>query len=218
MARGGGGNTMADLEHILFNLCRCIIYFEAAFEVLLPAHRCQHEYTKGNRVDNPRLSKLNLQQCYRKIDGCLNNADIADLMNNGGDRYYGWNFVNLYYNGKTTAEFRRSPGVKTAEECYSWVDFAMVFVHAAIIHGSETELGGMEADVKGLKKFMGAALVSGIHQSDLFKPIFQGKSGLLAPKPLAPLNSEQLDKLKKKINQDEKKNIMVKKFLSQSHG
>jgi hypothetical protein len=40
-------------------------------------------------------------------------------MNNEGDRYYAWNFTNLYYGGKKTIEFRRGPSAEDDKGCIS---------------------------------------------------------------------------------------------------
>ena len=49
-------------------------------------------------------------------------------MNNEGDRYYAWNFTNLYYGGKKTIEFRRGPGAEDDKGCISWIELAVSFV------------------------------------------------------------------------------------------
>jgi hypothetical protein len=58
-----------------------------------------------------------LRQCFQLVDQCSNNTEIADLMNDNGDRHYGWNFTNLYDGGIMTIEFRRGPGVTEVGMC-----------------------------------------------------------------------------------------------------
>ena len=100
------------LEHVK-SIARSILHFEPAFEVLVPAHRRGNEYTKSNRMDNPSFEHKTLAQCFDQIDRCAHVTDVADPMNANGDRYHGWNFLNLYYGGKGTIEFRRGPGSDT---------------------------------------------------------------------------------------------------------
>lgn len=97
-----------ELEN-LKRLCRAIIWFELAFEVLVPRGRRQNEYAKSNRYDNPRLQGKMTTECMALINACDSNPAIATLMNNDGDRYMGWNFLNLYYGGKHSVEIPQGP-------------------------------------------------------------------------------------------------------------
>lgn len=83
-------------------VARSILHFEAAMEVLVPAHRRGNEYARSNKVDNPNLAGKSENQCFQLIDKCTDRVYIADLMNANGDRYYAWKFRNLYYGGKST--------------------------------------------------------------------------------------------------------------------
>lgn len=47
---------------------------------------------------------------------CATITEIADFMNDEGDRYFGWNFVILY-EPSGTVEFRRGPDVTTVRGC-----------------------------------------------------------------------------------------------------
>jgi hypothetical protein len=115
------------------------------------------------------------------IDKCLNNIEIADLMNDGGDKHYGWNFTNLFYGRKTTDEFRHRPGTSGAELCLGWAEFTASFAQSAKRLGSAHQLEVYSRDVLGLMNFINASVVAGVNIPWLMAPIFRGKSGSLEP-------------------------------------
>lgn len=193
--------TMTELR----NICIAIIYFEGAFEVLVPEHRRGNQWIKSNRADNPALAKLTDAQIFQRINACKNAVEIADLMH--PDRYYAWNFKNLYYGGKATIEWRRPAGMTTADGCLMWAELAIDFVQSARRPG--VNFGQYGRDVAGLYRFLHDGLVPGLSDERYLKPIFEGKSGSLAPLPVREMD---LALLKKKAKQDQKKNIMMKKL------
>lgn len=99
------------------NVSRSILYFEEAFEVLLPPERRGNQECRSNRVENPKLKSLpDLESCCEMIQECatvkalvhLMNAKEEDLDNvceesNGEravtERRYGFNFENLLDGG-----------------------------------------------------------------------------------------------------------------------
>lgn len=107
-----GGDSNWTLEQVK-NISRSILYFEEAFEVLLPPERRGNPECRSNRVENPKLKHLpDLDACFQKIQECatikalvhLMNAKEEDLSNiceesNGEiavtERRYGFNFENL---------------------------------------------------------------------------------------------------------------------------
>jgi hypothetical protein len=165
-AKCGTHVHMSPLEGIwplihLKKICRCILWFEAAFEILVPESRRGNRYCKSNRLDNPKFLGKSLKQCLAMIDECQSNLDIVDLMNNEGDRYYAWNFTNLYYGGRKTIEFRRGPGAEDDKGCISWVELAVSFVQAAIKSGTAVGLEMYEKNIEGLLRFIRGATAHG---------------------------------------------------------
>lgn len=95
------------------NVSRGVLYFEEAFEVLLPPERRGNRECRSNRYDNPKLKHLpDLGTCFQKIHECTTIKALVHLMNakdeyfsiaceesNGEkavtDRCYGFNFENL---------------------------------------------------------------------------------------------------------------------------
>jgi hypothetical protein len=204
-----------DLDE-LKQICRAIIYFEKAFEVLVPPGRRSNEYAKSNRYDNPILANMTDNGSINEIDSCTTDVAIADLMNNGGDRYYGWNFTNLYHGRKMTIEFRRTTGVQDFGTCQSWVEVAVSFVQAARASDDFAVLEGFAPDVKGLHDFI--TLLSGqtTEQIEAIDSIFDGKSGSIVPTPVGHLSSAKRERFEKKKEKDDKKNFMVEKWRSAS--
>ena len=95
------------------NVSRSVLYFEEAFEVLLPPERRGNRECRSNQFDNPKLKHLpDLEACWQKIQECTTIKALVHLMNAKGEdspalfeerdgekalteRCYGFNFENL---------------------------------------------------------------------------------------------------------------------------
>ena len=196
----------------LKSICRGIIHFEDVFEVLVPEHRRGNAYPKSFRADHPMFKGRSGHECVVMIKQTTHAVHVAELMNPDGDRNYTWNFRNLIHGGKMTIEFRRGPGVTTANDCLAWVELAVSFVRSARSHGTTQQLQKYERSVKGLKDFISAASVPGMSLPTLMTPIFAGKEGLLEPRAMSALTAAAREKLRKKNRESDLKNIMVKKI------
>jgi hypothetical protein len=200
-------------------ICRSIVYFEFAIEALLPStRRCNH-WTKSNVYDNDHFPDKKLRTCFSLIDGCQTIPEIVELMNEGDDKYFGWNFLNLLENGMTTIEFRRAPGVTNAEKCLAWVEFVVTFVQAAVQKGNGLSNNtGLAATVQELKGFLGTVIVSG-GQPARFEAIFAGKSGAVFPRKVEMLgySAADIEKLERMKTADKKKNLMREKMKRRDH-
>jgi hypothetical protein len=93
-------------------------------------------------------------QCIALISACPKKIEVTDIMNGDGSRYYGWNFLNLYHGGKSMIEFRWAPGVTSATECHSWVEFIVAFAHAMVSNVAPSELMKYPTTVGGLHDFI----------------------------------------------------------------
>jgi hypothetical protein len=200
------------LEHVK-SMARSILHFEPAFEVLVSAHRRGNEYTKSNSIDNPSFEHKTVAQCFDQIDQCTHVTDVADLMNANGDRYYGWNFLNLYYGGKGTIEFRRGPGIRHGDDTLAWAELTVSLAQGAKIHGTASNLARFSMDVAGLQSFVLQEVVQGMNMPELLLPLFAGKSGPLQPMKVGNLSPVKKEKLEKKKEQDDKKNLIMKKIM-----
>ncbi|MCJ1387899.1 hypothetical protein MMC18_000742 [Xylographa bjoerkii] len=180
--------TPWDIES-LKSICRSIIHFEGAFEVLVPPGRRGNRFSQNNRLGSPSLIERSDQECYRKIGDCPDIATLISVMqprtsaSSGYQlrKYRAWNFLNLFPAYPGTIEFRQGPGVIDSSGCLAWVELVVSFVQAATQRGSVKSLQGYARTVEGLKTFIDAASVPGLNQPKLLTSIFENKSGYLEP-------------------------------------
>lgn len=128
-----------------------ILHFEKAWNVIIPVERRYNFWAKSNRYDNPKLSMKTDAQCIEAVNACESSFTIANLMNNDEDRYYGWNFSNLYEGRRMTVEYRRGPGIQDFRICEAWVALAVSFVQAARRAETIKDVVRFSADVEGLR-------------------------------------------------------------------
>jgi len=81
------------LEQVQRIACAAL-YFEAAFEFLLPKSRRGNEWAKSNRVDNALFKGKDVKTCIKEVLTRTTINDVANLMCNG-DRHHGWNFTSF---------------------------------------------------------------------------------------------------------------------------
>lgn len=193
------------------SLCRSIFYFEGAIEALVPPQRRSNEYTANNRRDNSLLKGKSITTCLSLVNRCNHPAEIADLMNDGGARYFSWNFTNLYYGGLATVEFRQAPGAIDETMCIPWVEFVVTFVQGSKMTSSYRDLLQYSRDVDGLRRFLTRHEVSGFKRS-LLDHIFRGKSGFVVPQAVRTLSEEERTALRAKMEDGRKTNLMMMKF------
>ena len=98
-------------------------------------------------------------------------------MNNDGDRYFGWNFTNLYLGRKMTLEFRRGPEVADFPACEAWVALAVAFVQAARRAQTVVDVLDFCPNVTGLKAFVEGGLEENSEEFEGIINLFDGKSG-----------------------------------------
>lgn len=204
-------NVIWDIESLKC-VCRAVIYFEGAFELLVPEHRRGNAYMKSFFADHPEFRGRSAVECFTLIDRSAHRVDIAELMNPEGDRNYAWNFRNLIYGGKMTIEFRRGPGVTETTDCLAWVELVVSFARSARALGKPNQLHQYTQDVQGLQQFIDATLVPSISQPTLVTPIFANKQGSLVPRSMHTLTAELSDRLERKKVESDRNNKMIKKI------
>ncbi|KAA8652759.1 hypothetical protein EYZ11_013371 [Aspergillus tanneri] len=216
-----GGYALADLKKI----CQSIIHFEPAFEALLPESRLSNEYARSNWLDNENFGHRNLsrKQSIAVIERASNMRELVLLMNPNHDKMYGWNFLYLLNSPNGTIEFRRGAASTSAENVFVYIEVAMSFVEAAIRLGDPHRLEKTPGTVGGLKWFMKAAKlpdkVPGLYDSRYLNHFFSEKSdtALREPKPLGNMSAYRLNKLKRKKEEDKRKNIAMAKMLHEPY-
>jgi hypothetical protein len=140
------------------------------------------------------------------INQCDSTVAVTNLMNADGDRYYGWNFCNLFYGEKGTIEFRRAPGAQSAFGALCWVEFAVSFVQAAIVNGTSQNLKQYPPNVGGLKQFIDQAYVEQMNDRGYLNPLFDKRDpkGYLELRPVTQLPPDRAhrrhdDRLRQRI-------------------
>ncbi|KAH8431695.1 uncharacterized protein LDX57_009349 [Aspergillus melleus] len=145
------------------------------------------------------------------------------LMNPNHDKMFGWNFLYLLESPNGTIEFRRGAASTSAQSVFVCIEVAMSFIEAAIRLGDPQKLEKTPATVGGLKWFIRAAKlpenIPGLYDSRYLNHFFSGKSdgALREPKPLGNLSDDRLNKLKKKKDEDKKKNVARAKMLQEPY-
>ena len=168
----------------LRSLCQAILYFENAWEVLLPESRRGNGWCRSNRLRNFQFRDKSDEECYQIIRNCSSvegRHGLIFLMNPNYDRYRQWNFRNLELGGTGTIECRLGPGIDDFRGCLAWVELIVSFVQAASRGILVQELVQYDATVEGLRDFIENAFVSELNQPQLFAMIFEGKSGAKRP-------------------------------------
>lgn len=171
---GRGDWTLEELK----NIAMAIVYFEDAFEVLIPETRRGSKWHRPNRAQNRSFEKLRMDQCLQKISKVGDVQSLCLLIHQ--NKNSNWNFMNNYYSyGIGTVEFRQPPGVTTAAGCLCWAELAINFVQSARRPQLYAELGCYPQTVQGLRHFCCDGMSAGESDSNFLDPLFEGKSGAL---------------------------------------
>lgn len=216
-----GGYSLVDLKKI----CQSIIHFEPAFEALLPEDRLSNEYARSNWLDNANFAHQNLsrKQSIAAIQRTSNMRELILLMNPNHDKMFGWNFLYLLSSPNGTIEFRRGAACISAQQVFVYIEVAMSFIEAAVQLGTPEHLEKIPGTVGGLKRFISAARlpnnVPGLYDSRYLSLFFGNRNDntFREPKPLGRLSAYQLGKLKKKKEDDKKKNMAMIKMLHEPY-
>lgn len=205
-------NASWSLEDLQKLSC-CVLYFERVFEVLYPEASVNSDsmsepsrieeyiknaqqnkraiHAKANWVDNWKFG-VQYEENVNLILRTKNIDELKGLMNpveekyNARDRYdrtFAWNFTNLITGGLGTVEYRRPPGVQSANACVNWVRLATTFVRAAIqVDDPYFPLKNDSSDipyvsVAHLQRFLETGLPVGRTMSGCFGTFFDNKKG-----------------------------------------
>ncbi|KAK2809008.1 hypothetical protein FQN50_004282 [Emmonsiellopsis sp. PD_5] len=191
------GYSVSDLKKI----AQAIIYFEPAFEPILPPDRRGNEYARSNWIDNPSFGYKNLSrdQSIDYLETLTTIDQVIDTMCPNQSKYFGWNFVSV--KKFSTIEFRRGPYSATVDDVYMWVDVAESFIKSALAIQSKSQLQQNPVTVGGLETFLTRAPSTGPRY---LSRLFAGKT-LTArgdPIPVGKLTPSKQALLQKKINAD----------------
>ena len=153
-----------------------VLYFEPAFEALVPNDRRRNRYVKSHWLDSPWLARNNLSraQSIAKIEHAPLAINIMTLMQGYGDKDYGWNLWSVKIKG--TIEFRKPAASLTADEALSWAELAMNFIQASIEYGTYRNVKRIPATIGGLRWFLEQVRVPGVNEPSRLKPIWGDKN------------------------------------------
>ncbi len=79
-------------------------------------------------------------------------------------RAYAWNFNNLLDN-KRTIEFRYPLATTTVDQALTYAELAMLFIQAAVKHGTLEKLQKMPSTARELYRFLELAIVPRMNES-----------------------------------------------------
>jgi hypothetical protein len=172
----------------LKRVSKAVIYFENAFQSLLPPFRRASRFAQRNFADSgANWENIDMKRFFEEIDGCNEGRQIAPLMNNNGSRRpsrdFAWNFDNISIRGDSsspavnTVEFRSPPGATTADQVLAWVELAVVFVAWAAERFDEGSMEPVsdptEVTVQQLKRFVDEGANSGTTSGLCYPKLFE---------------------------------------------
>ena len=196
------------------SVARAVLYFESALNALVPADRLKSKFCKSFHASNPNFKGKTMDKCVALVDATKNNVAVIELMNNP-DRCFAWNFQNLWQGRPLTIEFRQAPGVASSADALAWAEFAVTFVGAAIkAAGSHKALQKYAINVGGLAAFLKNGVVSGVSDARVLAKI-TGKakdSAKIDGTVPAPLDKDAEKRYERKVSDEVKKNIFMKKM------
>ncbi|KAM7187543.1 hypothetical protein V8F33_011190 [Rhypophila sp. PSN 637] len=104
-------------------ICKAIFYWDTVTTSILPLHRKSSTWAASNCADIKRPSKKG-----EPLNDLMSGSTNPDKKRG---RYVGWNFQHVT-DKCGTIEFRRPPGVDTADDALYWICFTVGFVSQAI--------------------------------------------------------------------------------------
>ena len=155
-----------------------------------------------------------MDACIALVDAIKDTVAVIELMN--PDRCFVWNFQNLWYGRPLTIEFRQGPGVTSSADALAWAEFAVTFVGAAIkAAGSYKDLQKYPINVGGLKTFLKNGVVPGVSDAATLARVTgraKSDSAKVDGTLPGPLDKEGEKRFEKKVRDEERKHIFMKKM------
>jgi hypothetical protein len=159
----------------LKRIASAIIYFEPAFEALVPDDRRGNEWCRSIWLEGPKFAwqDKTRAQSIELIERAPNTMALLSLLHLNEDPRYAWNFWSLL-SPKQTIEFRQPPSCETADEALSWAELAVNFIQVSVKHGSAASLRLYPANAKGLRWYLGLVHERGVSEPDRLRRIWAG--------------------------------------------
>lgn len=156
-----------------------IIYFEAAFEALVPPSHRRNERLLSHHRDgpvgagSPRTSEGRLRS-IAKINDARDAREIHALMQRDRNPQHCWHLQPTNSGTRATIAFHKPPGFVTANEALGWAELAISFLQAARRCGYLPMLNAHSANTGGLARFLTLGHMQGVSQPWLWRAIFAG--------------------------------------------
>jgi Putative amidoligase enzyme len=220
-----GGYSLEELKCV----AQSAIHFEAAFDALVPEHRRDPlGFARSSWIESHEFAVKGRSraQSILMINQVPDFQSLLALMNPGGTRFCGWNFLSIlkYY----TIEFRKPPASRTADEALAWAEFAMSFVQTSIRFGTPERLRLVPPTVGGLRWFLRQSFVLQLNEPERLESIWKDKhpNMFVESKPMDRTQVEshlgmrseaQLSKIRETIEADRKKIIRFRDITQEPY-
>ena len=143
----GGNDTCGTHVHVskyggysfdeIKNIAASVVFFEPAFDALVPSSRLDSNYIKSNWV-SPCIDQMMARYPHiKRIRAAARIDQFVRMIS--PDKYYAFNFRNLL-NSAGTIEFRQPPHVYEPSAIVQWIQLAYSFIGAASIFGTANVL------------------------------------------------------------------------------
>lgn len=164
-----------NLDH-LKRIASAIIYFEPAFEALVPEARRGNEWARSIWLESPNLAwkGKSRSESIEAIQQAPNEISLISLLQTFNDAKYSWNFWSLT-TSKHTIEYRQPPASAKADEVLSWAELALTFIQVSMIHGSAASLHSFPANLKGLRWYLDLVKQPAINEPHWLQWLWNGK-------------------------------------------
>lgn len=183
--------SLAELKQI----ASCVVYFEPAFEALVPEHRRGNQFARSNWLNSPCLARQGRSrlQSIIEIESAADEVEVFALVQGYETSCFSWNFWS-FFTFKGTIEFRQPPASLTLAETLGWAELAFSFIQSSVQYGSSKYY--FPADIGGLRNFLALAYELGVNEPHWLQSIWGDKPGdvAVAPKPVPPNEHEKLTK------------------------
>ncbi|KAL9054203.1 MAG: hypothetical protein Q9162_004311 [Coniocarpon cinnabarinum] len=174
------------LMRLLKLVAQAVIYWEPAWEAIMPDERRGTGYARSNYVDNMMFALIRShtrEQAIDDIEQVQTVTEFLDLVHPDEAKYWGWNFWNVEQRCNTI-EFRRGACSRSFRDVKMWIAAATCFILSAIQAGSIDGIRRRRCTVAELQQFMfdSSGFANGLRLStegvfaraDIV-PLFEGK-------------------------------------------
>lgn len=175
------GYTLTELKRIASS----VIHFETAIEPLQPENPSDACVALSSWLHSWPFarSRRGRSASINYIDQCFTSTELRSVINGNsiGDDDYAWDFWDVRPNG--SLEFRKPPPCLWPPDIFSWAEFTMAFILAAMRYGSPEYLRRCRHDVGALKDFVSRVDIPGDGPHHLDR-IWEGVSLNAAREPM----------------------------------